>query len=195
MDDSDDIESNVLSSIECASYDFHSIDLNNYIVSSKFNIIHQNIRSARNNNIDEIFATLDSMKTNFQILMLSETWLDDIGISCINLPNFTAYHSIRPARNGGGVSMFVHNKFNASLIPSMNINNNVIESVGVKLNYCNKNYNFICVYRPPKSSLDAFNNAISDMLSDLPNNDINFIAGDFNVNMLDNVIFRMIYKN
>ena len=185
MDDADIIESDLLNNIECASYDFHSIDLNNFITSSRFNLIHQNIRSARNKNLDELILTLDSMKTNFQILMLTETWLDDTTISCINLPNFYGYHSTRTDKKGGGVSIFLHNKFNAIPIPSMNINNSTIECVGVKVNYCNKNYNFICVYRPPRSSLDAFNNTISELLGELPRNDINFIAGDFNINMLD----------
>ena len=162
MKNTNDFDSDyVFNNIDCQSYNFNDIDTNSSITSSKFNLLHQNIRSARQTNLDEIFNTIDSLKTNFDILFLSETWFDESILNCANSPNYNAFHSIRPNnKRGGGVSIYVHNKYKSTPIPSFNVNNDYIESVAVKINFCESIYNFICLYRPPNSSIVTFNTKI-----------------------------------
>ena len=106
--------------------------------------------------------------------MFSETWMNPNDTTVIS--NYVGYHSTRINKKGGGVSIFVHNKFTAEPIPSLTIMNDVLECVGVKINYLNVNYNFICVYRPPSASLNQFNNTFLELLVNIPNKDTNFIT-------------------
>ena len=63
---------------DCQYFDLNSI--NNYIdtnTSKSINIIHINIRSARKN-LDEFLINLERTKTKFQVIILTETWLNNI---------------------------------------------------------------------------------------------------------------------
>ena len=182
MTTTDDLDDFILHNCDCTKNDLSNISSNNALSSSNFNLFHLNIRSC-NKNLDEVLIFLEQTKIDFPILMLSETWLNT-NDSCINITNYSSFHSTRPNKKGGGTSIFINNKFNAEPIPSMSINNDIIECVGVKINYCRNNFNFICVYRPPSASLDQFNELFMDLLDDIPNNESNFIAGDFNVDIL-----------
>ena len=170
----------------CNSYDLESIKDSEEIASSKFNIIHMNIRSY-NKNLDEFLSFIDCTKINFPIIFLSETWLKNEN-DWINIPNYTAFHSFRKDGNKegyGGVSILLHDKLKGEVIPTLTLNNNSIESIGIKTVVNKKTINLVCVYRPPVHSnenLDSFNATIKEFLDALPRNEISFIGGDININ-------------
>ena len=170
----------------CNSYDLESIKDSEEIASSKFNIIHMNIRSY-NKNLDEFLSFIDCTKINFPIIFLSETWLKNEN-DWINIPNYTAFHSFRKDGNKegyGGVSILLHDKLKGEVIPTLTLNNNSIESIGIKTVLNKKTINLVCVYRPPVHSnenLDSFNATIKEFLDALPRNEISFIGGDININ-------------
>ena len=60
---------------DCQYYDLNSI--NNYIDTNtpKSINIHINIRSARKN-LDEFLINLERTRTKFQVIILTETWLN-----------------------------------------------------------------------------------------------------------------------
>ena len=63
---------------DCQYFDFDLNNINNYIdsnTSKSINIIHINIRSARKN-LDEFLINLERTRTKFQIIILTETWLN-----------------------------------------------------------------------------------------------------------------------
>ena len=84
---------------DCQYYDLNSI--NNYIDTNtpkSINIIHINIRSARKN-LDEFLINLERTRTKFQVIILTETWLNcqkDFN----EIPGFNSFHSFRPKKGG-----------------------------------------------------------------------------------------------
>ena len=61
---------------DCQYYDLNSINNNIDTNTPKsMNIIHINIRSARKN-LDEFLINLESTRTKFQVIILTETWLN-----------------------------------------------------------------------------------------------------------------------
>ena len=182
-----DEEIDNFSANNCNSYDLESIKDCDEIINSKFNILHINIRSY-NKNLDEFLSFIDCTQVKFPIILLSETWIKNEN-DWINIPNYTAYHSFRKDGNKegyGGVSILLHDRLKGEIIPSLTLNNNVIESVGIKTIINKKKTNVVCIYRPPIHTteiLDNFNESISVLLNNLPRNEMNFIGGDININL------------
>ena len=52
---------------------------------------------------------LDSLKHNFSIIAISESWLTSINKDLYHLKGYTHKYVIREHRAGGGVSLFVNN--------------------------------------------------------------------------------------
>ena len=188
MDDMIDIESYLLSSNSCNSYNLEEINNENPLLESKLNILHLNIRSC-NSNLDEFLAFLDTVKMKFSIVVLSETWIKDSS-NHINIPGFVSYHSIRQGnRRGGGVSIFIDKDIDSAELPNFFVNNEAFDSAGIKATIGKEIINIIGVYRPPRSSdgqqtLDRFNSMFPDLLQTLAPNQRNLIVGDFNVDLL-----------
>ena len=102
MDDQLDIESQLLSSNSCRSYNLDDLNSDLSVQNSKFNILHLNIRSCHSH-LDMFLAFLEIVKIKFSVIVLSETWIKDVS-SHINIPGFVSYHSLRQGnRCGGGV--------------------------------------------------------------------------------------------
>ena len=179
LDDTDII---IEANVECGQYDLDSFKDVNFNDNHKLKMIHLNIRSY-NKNSDEFLVYLSKLNVKFPIVFLSETWL-----SCESefndVPGYDSFHSIR-SRLGGGVSILIDNKFQANTLPSLTINNDLIESVGVKMEVDGKSLNLLCVYRPPSTSINDFNVAFDIFIKSIPKNELTFIGGDFNINLID----------
>ena len=177
-----DLDIVLQSNFECRNFDLDNINSSEILKNSNMNLFHVNIRSC-NKNLDELILYLDSISVNFNVIMLSETWLNDTTeFTCI--PDYVDFHSIRN-RKGGGTTILIKNEFQTSLLPSHTINNPVIECVGVKVEIFGRYINFICVYRPPQGNIDLFNETFSSLLKDLPSDEPTFFAGDFNIDTLE----------
>ena len=140
---------------DCQYFDLNNI--NNYIdsnTSKSINIIHINIRSARKN-LDEFLINLERTRTKFQIIILTETWLncqEDFN----EIPGFKSFHSFRP-KKGGRVSSLIQSNITAAIIPHLTAVNEVFESLAVELVINDNKFNIVGLYRPPLTSLVDFN--------------------------------------
>ena len=148
-----DLDIALQTNYHCANYDLDNINSNEILNNSKINLFHINIRSC-NKNLDELILYLNSININFNIIMLTETWLNNPTEFDV-VPDYVDFHSIRD-RKGGGATILIKNDFQTSLLTSHTINNSVIECVGVKVEIYGKYVNFICVYRPPQSNMDIY---------------------------------------
>ena len=85
----------------------------------------------------------------------------------------------RKDRKGGGVSLFIKETIQYSVINDIGENNEFIESLCVELtDICSsscKNSIIGVVYRPPKTSIETFNEILEDI----------YITGDFNINLFN----------
>ena len=66
-----------------------------------FSVFHQNVRSI-NNKLDIVTSFFDSLCNFPDILILTETWLNDATKDNFNIRGCVSYHSVRPLRTGGG---------------------------------------------------------------------------------------------
>ena len=180
--DVDDIDVILQANFNCSSYDldtFKNIDFNE---NNNIKMLHLNIRSY-SRNIDELLLYLRKLDASFPFMLFSETWLANES-DFIEIPGYKAYHSVR-GRPSGGVSILVDDQFQSYKLPSLTTNNQMFESVGVKIEINATPINLICIYRPPSLPINNFNDAFSSFLRNLPKDELIFIGGDFNINLID----------
>ena len=127
-------------------------------------MLHLNIRSAKKN-FNEFQSTMHIMKVEFQVIVLTETWLDTIN-DWNELPGYTAYHSIRSDRGGGGVTVLISSAIQSELVNELSFVNDLFEYCSVKFSINNKTYLVMGVYRAPasSSSCSLFNSLFSQVL-------------------------------
>ena len=161
-DDLDIINYNIHN--QCHYYDTLSY---NSIHSSpdSFNVVHLNIRSVQKN-LDEFLLNLEDIKMYFSVIVLTETWMNDIS-DWIDVSNFNAFHSVRVGRRGGGVTVLVRSNLSSVVIPELTCNNDCYESVGVSVVSRGRTIEVMGVYRPPCSSLSDFNARYFDVIGDV----------------------------
>ena len=150
-----------------------------------FSIFYQNIRSY-NKNFDDISIYLGDYATKIDLFAFCETWfLED---SCANIFGYNGYHTTRANRSGGGVSIYVNEKFKSSKLTKYSGIFQTFETIVsiVKVN-ANVELYIICIYRPPNNRIrqfiEDFNEYLANNFSNL--NDV-IVLGDFNLDMKSN---------
>ena len=118
-----------------------------------------------------------------------------------DLPNFTTNHQKKSDRRGGGVSVYIHNSLNLKPRPDLSKNCGDIESLTKEI-ISEKTRNTIVsvLYRPPNGHFEKFLTNI--FLNTKDSNKNVYIAGDFNLNLLDHSLnkkvlnyLNLIYQN
>lgn len=130
---------------------------------------------------------LDAESSNFDVIIITETWLNDsfINEEILN-SNWTIYRRDRnfSATNltrGGGVLIGVTNKLSTEPVSTQPTD--FFEQTFFKIKNGNKNIYIGVVYIPPDSDDSCYSEFIdiyNNILSDLKENDDMFIFGDFN---------------
>src|SRR5436190_4893423 len=154
------------------------LTINNRMVE----IFYQNVRGLRYKTTE---FRLNILGSNWEIVALTETWLNDsISSSELFPPMYNVYRRDRcEARTGrsrgGGVLIAVIDKIKVSVLHNLNSD---LEDLWLKLEFPNKKIVIVSVvYFPPNSPLAAYNNYFSKFdLLDIKNEKI-IIMGDFNL--------------
>ena len=103
--------------------------------SKSFSILHLNIRSLKKN-FDSFKLFLSSLNFEFSILCCLETSLDDSALACEPLCKLPHYNSVDQLRGHGkvvGVSIYINDSYNYRVRTDLNVNNNDIESLSIKI--------------------------------------------------------------
>lgn len=171
-----------------------------------FSTFHLNTRSL-SNKYDKFVHYLSSLKHEFSVIALSETWLTEDTKDYFKLPNYNAVHHIRQNRPGGGVSLFIHGNYEYKPRDDICLKSDMteVEAVFVELSgaYGGRNIIVGAIYRPPDSSIKDFNDMLLGSFDKIiKENKLCFILGDFNIdlfkNKLDNPIgdfLNTLYSN
>ena len=164
-------------------YDLDKFNSINFQSNTDLAIIHINARSICSN-FDQFCALFTILKHKFDIICISETWLDESLCNLYNFEDYHAYHSHRSTR-GGGSSIYVRNIFQCSVI---NTNFNIEFANSILLNITHKLKSFIVgtFYRSQKADASNFIEHFSETLSNInhiKNNEI-IVCGDFNFDLL-----------
>ena len=79
------------------------------IHSSNFCLMHINVRSLLHKTND-INTLLHDSDIDFNVLAISETWLNDVNAPSVHIPNYQFIYKNRPNKQGGGVGLFIKNE-------------------------------------------------------------------------------------
>ena len=158
------------SKINCDYYlpdDFNKmLKKENLTSNNTFSMMHLNTRSL-NNKFDSFKQLLNSLFIPFQIIGLTETWLNDINDDFIKLDNYDFVNVNRVSKSGGGVGIYIKKGMQYKLRRDLNTNDeNIIESVFIEI-IIPKKKNIITdvIYRPPNSKINSYENEINKILS------------------------------
>ncbi|MCG7869675.1 MAG: endonuclease/exonuclease/phosphatase family protein [Candidatus Thiodiazotropha taylori] len=173
------------SSLSSSSSSFSSC---NTILQEHFSVVHYNIQSL-SNKVD----ILESELSKFDVVCLSETWLDhrttdnDINMHGFNVP----YRRDRQGDNHGGICVYVKENVYAKRRADLELQD--IECLWIEVS-SNRNKLLIgTFYRPPNSppsTLESIENSIG--LAYDTNIDKILITGDFNLDTLKSASSRKI---
>lgn len=167
---------------DCSYYDVKSFNSKFERDEKSLRLFHLNVRSVVKNG-DELFTFLKSLAVEFHVILLTETWLDDAS-EFFNVPGYTAYHSVRSERRGGGVSVLVRDHIQSEVLPKYTLISDLFEMCSVSLTINKKKYNIIGVYRPPSCSQNDFNTSFFSFVNDNSlNKSFTTFLGDFNIDL------------
>ena len=153
---------------------------------SCFSCIHFNSRSLPKN-FDAISTFLNLLDYEFDVIGISETWLQDDNAHDHNLSNYSFFGKNRTGRTGGGVGIYIRNTSKYFRRPELQLNENLCDSVFIELRNEKRGKNIIAgvVYKPPNVNSSLFIDAIESLLHGLlAENKLIYIMGDFNIDLL-----------
>ena len=119
--------------------------------SSTLKVLNLNIQSlsAKEDNFLSYFETLN---VNFDIICLTETWMqkDDLRINF--LPDYQDFNQIRLSSRGGGVSIYIENTIQARILKQLSCTNDNFECIFVEISTGTTRTVICSCYRPPTNS-------------------------------------------
>lgn len=154
--------------------------------SQDFKLMHLNIRSLYPK-IDNFTSLLQTTGIQFDIMCLSETWINNSTVNLISITEYKAFHLYRGNNDrGGGVSLFIHSSYDCELLENFRICLSHIECLFLIMNGRGKRIVVGVVYRPPSSSVDQFVKDLEYIIQSIPVRNFHefFICGDFNLDLL-----------
>ena len=125
------------------------------ISDNSFSVAHLNIRSIPAN-FSAFLSYMENLEHCFTVIGLSETWLNPTNVSAYGISGYNHVHRTRSTRKGGGVSLFVSEKFICSEMANHCMVNDYIESLFVKITNNGMTFVIGIVYRPPNSDIVQF---------------------------------------
>jgi hypothetical protein len=157
--------------------------------TENFSVFNLNIRSI-SNKIDDLEEFLGETKTNkfsFSILTIQELWRIKNDSNLI----LEGYHPIITNRRnniqGGGVGIYLHDKYRYDIIDEFSIINNDFESLIIKVFVNDKKFKIILnLYRIPTGSINVFTTWVNNTLNSLKmlNPDEIIFCSDLNLNLI-----------
>ena len=157
-------------------------------------IFHLNIKSLPKH-CDELEMYLDSLKFPFSFIGLTETWLDECKENLYDIPKYVSVTRSRKTKRGGGVSLLVRNHISFVLRNDLAYFDCEMESVFIEIDksvfQSSANIIIGVVYRMPDSSVDVFNERLTDILNFVHReNKLFYLLGDLNIDLFKHDVHR-----
>ena len=172
---------------DCKYYAFTPKKAHCHIDSDKLHILHLNVRSILNFEKFEAFITfLHLTGIQWDIICLSETWLNSEVDKFRNLEGYTAFFDNRSDRCGGGVAVYVRDDCVMSC-HHLPVNSPTgTQSLFIQCNLPRSKVVVGQIYRPPNTCPTFFIRQLSCILDALTESSSSIIlAGDFNFDLLN----------
>ena len=134
-------------------------------ISASF--FHLNIKSLPKH-YNELNLYLDSLQVKFSFIALTETWLSESTEELYGIQNYNVVNRFRNGRKGGGVTLYINKNIPCTIRHDLEFFDSEMESLFIELdnNVFKTSSNIIIgiVYRMPDSSIDIFNDRMTDIL-------------------------------
>ena len=175
------------------SYTIDELKDTNINTSGGFNIMHHNCRSILSHGkLDNYYNLLDLLGNPFDIIGLTETWLN---ASNVNTPMFNEYKynhvyqtrtldNFESKERGGGLSLFIRDNILYKLRDDLSVLTSYLELLFVEINLNNKIYLIGVTYRIPNTNIKLFTDEINSILEKIRTKYEVFLMGDFNICLL-----------
>ena len=146
------------------------------LTTKGYSILTLNIRSLKKN-INELKSLLDSINSDIDVLVITETWnTEHINI---NIPKYKLIHKIeRTNKKGGGICVYALEHINMNIIKDYTSITPDIECIHLET----ENKLITALYRPPSGNKKLFIKTLEDICN-LGNNKQHFLVGDFNIDI------------
>lgn len=168
-----------IESIKCSDF----ADVNRFFsesTSSSFKVAHVNIRSLRKH-WNQFCAITSSSRPTFDAFVLTEINVSSDSVPQYSLPGYQAFSYTRAARKGGGVAVFISNRWAASCLTFCF---SQAETISLRLNTPAFSVTLIAVYRPPSFNARLFLSELDSALSSLSLEEQVCVIGDINIDIL-----------
>jgi hypothetical protein len=174
-----------------------------YYLSDKFNnecqklcinqdslsLLHQNIRSLPKNYL-KFDTFLSTLSIEFNIIGLSETWLNQTNEAYYDVPGYTSILKNRDKRKGGGVALLIKEHIRFTQRDDLTRSSDHIECLFVEIDKSifktEKDIIVGILYRPPDTDINKFIESLEELFSDIDLGKYTcYLLGDYNINLLN----------
>ena len=134
---------------------------------------------------------LRNLKTNFDILVFTESWLTQDDIIQCKLDGYQAVHLLRPLGDpnfklkGGGVSLFIRDNLMFKHRTDLTIMQPFMECTFIEIHFNDCKYIIGGIYRPPDTKLNQFIDSLNQVIEPLKSSHKLILLGDYNVDLLE----------
>ena len=158
------------------------------IDESQLSLFHLNVKSI-SKHYDELELYLNSLDFKFSFIGLSETWLDDNKEEFYDLKGYSSVNRYRKDKKGGGVSLHIRKDITFILRNDLDYFDSEMETIFIEIDKCifDTDLNIVIgvIYRMPNSSVDVFNDRISDVMNVIQKErKLCYLLGDLNIDLL-----------
>ena len=181
---------NAAESISCQYYGEEQFISTNRNGDEFLNIFTLNIRSLPKHG-GELYVYIESLNTNFDVIILTEIGARNLSVVQKLLPNFTFFYSPPVDSNWGGVGIYLSKSLtNICTLDEVKIKRKCdcskcqIESLFVEFKYNGMMYSIGGIYRHPNGNVSHFVSALKLLLNDLDNGRTTIIAGDLDIDIM-----------
>ena len=162
---------------------------NSNLNSNHFSLVNYNICSF-NHNSAFFESLLESVKLEFKCIVISETWNNEMNMDQCILQKYKEHHTLRSGEDvctkSGGISVFCLENLQSSKNKNLSSCTANIETCVVELEYSEKKYVILAVYRPYQGCKIEFIRELDQIINSIDvTNCTVFVTGDFNLNFLD----------
>ena len=157
-------------------------------------LVTVNVRSC-NKNLDSLLAVLlTKLKLDVDILILTETWINDYNKQLYMIDGYNCIQINRPVgKKGGGICVYYKDYLDVTQYDNLTGILNTHEALFVKV-ALPKSITFMlgCIYRPPNKSISSFNAYLEDVLfmDETLLKSKTMLVGDFNINANNEVLLN-----
>ena len=152
--------------------------------TNTFNVMSFNVRSFSKNG-EMCMSLMQSLYRAPDIMVLTETWLDE-GDQCISaIEGYNALHTIRENGRSGGVSLYSDKTLTVEPIRELTLCTDLIETCVAEVNIGSELMVILAVYRPHSGTVEQFCQILDELLhSQHLRNKSLILLGDLNINLL-----------